>query len=112
MENLKVASIYLDEVNLFMALFIFLLICIATMFLALFYHIKSKELDRTEMRYKQLHKKYQTACKERDDFSEKFYVADFQLDMKSRELDELRELHQGEECTSAGENAEEATADV
>lgn len=109
MENLKAACIYLDGVNFFMALFIFLLICVIAMILALFYHIKSKELDRTEMRYKQLHKKYQTACKERDDFSEKFYVADFQLDMKSRELDELRQSHQGEECPSSDENAEEVS---
>ena len=112
MENLKAACIYLDGVNFFMALFIFLLICVISMFLALFYHIKSKELDRTEMRYKQLHKKYQTACKERDDFSEKFYVADFQLDMKSRELDELRQSQQGEECPSSDENTEEVSADV
>ena len=111
MENLKVASIYLDGVNFFMALFIFLLICVMAMFLALFYHIKSKELDRTEMRYKQLHKKYQTACKERDDFSEKFYVADFQLDMANRELEELRQPQQGEKCPSSDENTEE-NADV
>ena len=112
MENLKVASIYLDGVNFFMALFIFLMICIAIMILGFSYHITSKKLDRFEMLYKQLYKKYQTACMERDAFSEKFYVADFQLDMANRELKELRQSQQGEKCGSDDDNTEEASADV
>ena len=109
MEGLKVASIYLDGVNFFMALFIFLMICIAIMILGFSCHITSKKLDQLEMLYKQLHKKYQTACKERDDFSEKFYVADFQLDMANRELHELRQPQQGGECSLDDENTEETT---
>ena len=111
MENLKAACIYLDGVNFFMALFIFLLICVISMFLALFYHIKSKELDRLEMKHKRLHKDYQRACKERDTYSDKYWAADFQLEMVNRELDELRQSQQGKKCPSSDENAEE-NADV
>ena len=109
MENLKAACIYLDGVNFFMALFIFLLICVISMFLALFYHIKSKELDRLEMKHKRLHKDYQRACKERDTYSDKYWAADFQLGMTNRELVEMKKMLANEDTSSSNENAEEVS---
>lgn len=99
MYKLTFASISLDGVSSFLALFIFLIICAGCGFLSLAYLIKSNQLERFETANKRLHNENLLLKKERDKFSEKFYVADFQLRMKSRELDELKEAPQNSEDT-------------
>ena len=99
MYKLGFASISLSGVSSFLALFIFLLICVMAAFLALSYHVASTQLERLEIANKRLHKENETVKKERDIYYEKFYVADFQLRMKSRELEELKEASQNSEDT-------------
>lgn len=99
MYKLGFASISLSGVSSFFALFIFLLICVMAAFLALSHHVASTQLERLEIANKRLHKENETVKKERDIYYEKFYIADFQLRMKSRELEELKGASQNSEDT-------------
>ena len=106
MVDLKCLWIYLDGVNLFFALFMFFTICILAMFLALSYHVASTQLERFEIANKRLHRENELVKKERDKYYEKFYIADFQLKMKSQELEELKESQTSECETVEGDNAD------
>lgn len=99
MYKLGFASISLSGVSSFLALFIFLLICVIAAFLALSYHVASIQLERLEIANKRLHRENELLKKEYDFYHEKFYVADFQLRMKSRELEELKGASQNSEDT-------------
>ena len=99
MYKLGFASISLSGVSSFLALFIFLLICVMAAFLALSYHVASIQLERLEIANKRLHRENELVKKERDKYYEKFYIADFQLKMKSQELEELKEASRNSEDT-------------
>lgn len=106
MGEIGFASIRLNGADSFLALFIFLLICVTAMFLALAYLVKSNQLTRLEIANKRLHKENLKLKKERDNYSDKFYIADFQLRMKSQELEELKEAQAGECEAETGDKAE------